>query len=286
MRTKALAAGISVVVAALACWTAPVRLVAQGMGGGAAAAQAAAKMPTPRTADGHPDLTGLWNGGGNGNVNVVIDEKGNVHIPLNSRETSPVNFERDSGIRQRADSNRPIYKRQFWSKVEYLDENGNAEDPTFSCMPAGVPRMGPPQKIIQLPNELIFLYQTKNTYRLIPINGKHPPADELEGTWNGDSIAYWEGDTIVIDSIGFNDFGWLGWPGYFHSEDLHVIEKLRRVGNVLNYQSTAEDSTVLMKPWVLNPRTLLLNTDPKGTLPEELPCAERSLQHMTTKERG
>jgi len=136
------------------------------------------------------------------------------------------------------------------------------------------------------PHELIFLYQTKNTYRLIPINGKHPPADELEGTWNGDSIAYWEGDTMVIDSIGFNDFGWLGWPGYFHSEDLHVIEKLRRVGNVLNYQSTAEDSTVLMKPWVLNPRTLLLNTDPKGTLPEELPCAERSLQHMTTKERG
>jgi hypothetical protein len=286
MRTKALAAGISVVALALAYWTVPVRLVAQGIGGDTAAAQAAAKVPTPHTADGHPDLTGLWNGGGNGNVNVVIDERGNVHIPLNSRETSPVNFERDSGIRQRADSNRPIYKRQFWSKVEYLDENGNAEDPTFSCMPAGVPRMGPPQKIIQLPNELIFLYQTKNTYRLIPINGKHPPADELEGTWNGDSVAYWEGDTMVIDSIGFNDFGWLGWPGYFHSEDLHVIERLRRVGNVLNYQATAEDTTVLMKPWLLNPRTLLLNTDPKGTLLEELPCAERSLQHMTTKERG
>jgi len=58
------------------------------------------------------------------------------------------------------------------------------------------------------------------------------------------------------------------------------------VGNLLYYTSTVEDPTVLMKPWEMNPRTMLLNTDPKGTLLEELPCAERSLQHITTRERG
>jgi len=288
MRTSCmLLSTMTAAVTAAALHLSPASLAAQGrgMGGDNAAAEAALTMPTPKSADGHIDLTGFWAGGG-GNANVVIDEKGNIHIPLNSRETSPVNFERDSGLRQRADPNRPIYKREYWSKVEYLDENGNKEDPTFSCMPAGVPRMGPPQKIVQMPNELIFLYQQKNTYRIIPINGKHPPADELEGSWNGDSIAFWDGDTMVIDTVGFSDFSWLAWPGYFHSEDLHVVERFKRVGNLLYYTTTVEDPTVLMKPWVMNPRTMLLNTNPKATLTEELPCKENSLQHITTRERG
>jgi hypothetical protein len=168
-----------------------------------------------------------------------------------------------------------------------LDENGNAEDPTFSCLPAGVPRMGPPDKILQTSTEIVFLYQSRNTFRIIPIDGRpHHPEKSLDQTWMGDSVGNWEGDTLVIDTIGFNDVSWLDWPGYFHSEQLRVIERLRRENNTLHYQVTVEDPVVLMKPWVRNPVIRRLNTDPNATLLEDPPCDERDLKHLVTKERG
>jgi hypothetical protein len=242
-------------------------------------------ISTPRTADGKPDLSGLWTAGGVNNAQV--DALGNVTITLAARDASPINFERDSGLRQRADANKPIYKPEFWDKVQHLDENGNAEDPTFSCMPAGVPRIGAPDKILQTATEITLLYQNRNTFRVIPVDGRpHHPEKSLDQTWMGDSVGHWEGDTLVVDTIGFNDVSWLDWPGYFHSEQMRVTERLRREGNTLHYQATVEDPVVLMKPWVRNPVTRKLNTDPNATLLEDLPCDERDLKHLVTKERG
>ena len=124
---------------------------------GQGAAREGDNAPTPRMADGHPDLNGWWGGGGGGfgggrSLADLTDEKGNVTLQLNARSQGSAlgtstgqlaeNFERDSGVRQRADANKPIYKPQFWDKVQNLDVNGNAEDPTFTCGPAGVPRIG------------------------------------------------------------------------------------------------------------------------------------------------
>ena len=104
----------------------------------------------------------------------------------------------------------------------------------------------------------------------------------------GDSVGHWEGDTLVVDTIGFTDITWLETPGYFHSYDLRVTERLRREGNVLHYQATAEDPIVLTQPWVMNPRTLNLNTlpwdDPSAGLWEDVPCFETDLEHLVTKE--
>jgi len=247
---------------------------------------AAQGIGIPRTADGKPDLSGFWAAGG-GLLTSQVDAGGNVTITLGARDASPVNFERDSGLRQRADSNRPIYKPEFWDKVQHLDENGNVEDPTFGCMPAGVPRIGPPDKILQTPTEIVFLYQSRNTFRLIPIDGRpHHPEKSLDQTWMGDSVGRWEAGTLVIDTIGFNDVSWLDWPGYFHSEQMRVTERLYREGNTLHYQATVEDPVVLMKPWIRNSVIRTINTDPNAALIEDPPCDERDLEHLVTKERG
>jgi hypothetical protein len=110
-----------------------------------------------------------------------------------------------------------------------LDREGIQLDPAFHCKPNGVPRMGPPGKIVQTATELIFLYQNANTFRVIPIDGRpHDPIKSQDTTWYGDAVGKWEGDTMVIDIVGFNDESWLGWPGWLHSNNMHVVERYTR----------------------------------------------------------
>ena len=256
---------------------------------------------TPRTADGHPDLSGMWGGGGGGGA-AKPDEKGNLTVLQRGRPCSKqqfdagncapgINFERDSGVTQRMGPEIPIYKPEFWERVQYLDRNGTKEDPEFHCKPSGVPRMGPPAQIVQTPEELVFLYVSPpaqgwgDQYRVIPTDGRaHTSLADLDGTWKGESIGRWEDDTLIVDTIGFTDASWLEIGGYLHSENMHVIERFRREGELLTWQVTVEDPDVLIKPWVMNPRTLKINADPKAMLPESLPCVERDLSHLVTKE--
>ena len=255
--------------------------------------------PTPRTADGHPDMTGMWGGGGGGG-GPKPDENGNLTIRNRQRPCSQaqiaagqcgaaVNFERDSGVQQHGIDwqNLPLYKPELWERVEYLDKEGNANDPEWDCKPAGVPRMGPPTKVVQTATELILLYASRNTFRVIPIDGRpHDPVKSQDTTWNGDAVGHWDGDTLVADIVGFNDESWLDYPGYFHSNNMHVIEKFTRQGNTLTWQATVEDPDVLMKPFVMEPHALRLNPDPKASFIEDLPCEERDRVHIVTKERG
>jgi hypothetical protein len=243
---------------------------------------------TPRTADGHTDLSGVWNGSA---ASPFAKSEDPLAANLSSRDGTLLNFERDGTLIRRANPNKPLYKPEFWEKVQKLDQNGNTEDPSFGCMPAGVPRMGPPAKIVQTPTEMIFLHVSGgaqgwgDTFRVIPMDGRHhTPLEDLDGTWKGESLGHWEEDTLVIDTIGFNDTSWLDIGGYFHSENMHVIERLHRDGNTLTWQATVEDPDVLLKPWAMSTRTLKLNPDPKAVLAETLPCVERDLSHLVTKE--
>jgi hypothetical protein len=179
----------------------------------------------------------------------------------------------------------PVYKPEFWEKVDYLDVNGNVEDSNFHCFPAGVPRMGPPNKTRATPTEMVFLYNQKNTWRYIPLNREHDPINSRDQTYMGDSVAKWEGDTLVVDVVGFNDQKWLGWPGYFHTNKLRVVERLRRQGNILYYQATAYDPDVLVEPWMMDQRAIRLNTNPMVQV-EDPPCVETDGANMYTKERG
>ena len=88
-----------------------------------------------------------------------------------------------------------------------------------------------------------------------PTAGSTPTLRNLDGTWNGEGIGHWEGDTIVIDTIGFNSSSWFDQlGGYFHSENMHVVERLHRDGNTLTWTATVDDSDVLLKPWTTTPR--------------------------------
>src|SRR5471030_2895411 len=116
----------------------------QGGGrGGRAGGAPQQNVPTPRTADGHPDLSGMWGRGGGGG-GVKPDEKGNIvqltqarlchQTQIDSGECAPgVNAERDSGIKQRMTANLPMYKPEFWDRVQHLDREGIQEDPAFHC---------------------------------------------------------------------------------------------------------------------------------------------------------
>ena len=255
-------------------------------------AAAGQNAPAPRTADGKIDFSGVWVGSAAGDLKP--DEQGNVTVLSRGRPCHPgqeckpaINFERDSGVRQRMSPNLPLYKPEFWDKVQDLDVNGNMKDPEIKCYPEGIPRIGAPSKIVQTPNEIIFLYQTKNTFRVIPIDGRdHDPIRSQDLTYYGDSVGKWEGDELVIDSVGFTSESWLAWPGYFHTNNMRVVERLRREGNTLTWQATVHDPAVLMQPWVVNPVRRNLNPNPKAVLTEDLPCEDRDSEHIVVRERG
>jgi len=263
-----------------------------GGGQGQAAAAAAAAVPTPKRPNGVPDFSGIWvqtrpRGGA---VPAALDRaSGNYTNVLRSRTGSPVDFERDSGVRQRAVPRdaKPWYKPQYWERVQFNDIHGHsllAPDPEFQCMPEGVPRIGLPQEIVQTEKQMVFLYPLH--IRRIYIDGRpHPPEEQWIGTWFGHSVGTWEGDTLVVSTVDFNGLEWLGWPGWFTSPDKKVTERIRRVGNTLTWQATVEDS-ILLRPWTTAQQTRQLNTDPRAEIEEPLPCVERDLGHIVTRERG
>jgi hypothetical protein len=126
-------------------------------------------------------------------------------------------------------------------------------DPVITkCYPPGVPRiyLQPfPLQIVQTPKEVIFLYEYDHTVRHVFTDGrKHP--DDLTATYMGDSIGHWEGDTFVVDTIGFNEKTWLDRAGRPHSDQLQVIERFQRMNqNDLELDVTMEDPKSLAKPW-------------------------------------
>ena len=238
----------------------------------------------PRTADGHPDLSGYWMVPGR--EGRITDEGGSVSLNLPSRDNDLGNFEKDSAVLQRAHSNKPLYKPEYWDTVQDLDWNGLTVDPVFTCRPAGVPRMGIPHKIVQTPTEILFLYEGGTnvgpaTYRIIPMDGrKHHPLQIADTSWLGYPIGHWDGDTLVIESVGFNSESWLGWTGYIHSWDMTVTERVWREGDTLHWQATVNDPTMLLEPWTMNPSRRVLNPDPEAFFFSTPPCEERDAEHI------
>jgi hypothetical protein len=125
------------------------------------------------------------------------------------------------------------------------------------CKPLGVPQsfVTPyPFQIVQTPKLILMVFEYPNAIRFIPTDGRAHPVDP-DPTWMGDSVAHWEGDTLVVDTIGFNDKTEVS--GFMHTEALHVVERFRRLENrSLQYDVTVEDPNVFTRPWVLPTRTL------------------------------
>jgi len=220
------------------------------------------QKPLPRTADGHPDLSGNWTFGIDlppGDLVRVVDGK-----------VTRTRFDRSTrhGVNEVAGSlpwdKAPSYKPEFQEKVKFMAENESKVDPVFYCDKPGTPRIGSPRKIIQLPKETIFLYEdiSGDTFRIIPTDGRGHRAKANPSAY-GDSIGHWEKDIFVVESTNFVDDTWFGEEGYLHSDKMRVIERLWLTPeHKLAYQATVEDPGVLTKPWTNFTRVIAPNNDP------------------------
>ncbi len=249
--------------------------------------------PTPRMG-GHPDLTGNWS---------WTDWIGNYMTGGGRRCAPTQNEECDRQVNQTYDFElyspsrfgnlgRPTYKPQHWDKVQELDMWTNKYDPVMTCQPLGVPREGPPRRIYQTDRDVTFLYFGGDAgggygeYRVIPTDGRKHDPKKIESTYLGYAVGKWEGESLVVDSISFVDTTWLGRGGFFHSDQMRVIEKFTRQGDALLYDVTVEDPEVLAEPWVIPTRVVRRNTNPDGGLqPERGNCEVYELNDISSQIR-
>jgi hypothetical protein len=259
----------STVVAAIAACALIVFLPAagQGQGKGGGKGKAVAKgpnpnvvhAPIPRASDGKPDLTGTWQSGG---VSINGEPGAPPLHPLPPIDDHPIRRE-------------PlVYKPAYEAKRKTIDPA--LDDPTLYCLLPGVPRistMPMPLEIVQTPKQITILYEAFRAWRRIPLRDdlKHP--DDLVPTWMGDSVGRWEGDTLVVDTIGFNDKTWLAGGASIHSEELHVVERYTlNDDNSLTLQVMVEDPVALEKPYY----TGAIFRRPINVRVEEYECIENN----------
>jgi len=204
----------------------------------AALSFAQTKPPVPRTADGKPDLSGVWQGG---SLSFAIGEANAARVaPAGGAPAAP------------AKPQAAPYQEWAAKKVQEFRDRRGIDDPMARCLMVGIPRitsMPMPFQITQVPGQVLFLYEAFHSFRIIPTDGrKHP--DDIESSFMGDTVAHWEGDTLVVDVIGFNDKTWLSTVGSFHSDKLHVTERYTRVDfDTITYDVTMEDPEVFTGPW-------------------------------------
>lgn len=207
-------------------------------------------MPTPRRADGKVDFSGNWNG------QFALTPYG----PYGRRRVET--FEADQATMQRANSwNKPLYKPEHWQKVRELDFSLVEIDPEYLCGAPGIPRIGMVNKITQTDNEIWLVYGG-DEFRVIPIDGRERPADHSdEFSLSGASLGRWDGDTLLIETIGLGDENWFKWQGYFRGDQMKVTERFWRQGDLLFWNYTLEDPSILLQPWTTDTYTRRLNTN-------------------------
>ena len=244
-------------------------------------AQTAAAAVTPRLADGHPDMTGNWGGPPLAITGSGTRRCGPTQVPggginpgvgcKTAQDNFWVDYEWISP--SRFGPSHPIYKPEFWDKIQELDQWTNKYDPVMTCQPLGLPRQGTPTRIIQSPTDIIFFYRGRaitaaETWNSATSRPTAERAKKRSKTFTyGLPIGKWEGDTLVIDSTNFIDATWFGRGGLLHSADMHIVEKLTRKGDEILYQMTIEDPDDLIEPWVMPDRILRAASGPTANHP-------------------
>ncbi len=183
------------------------------------------KASSPQPFDPH-DLSGVW--GGQSTDNMTKDEPPMTPWAVAKYKTAKTN----------------------WSNPPVLGAEDN--DPVLRCEPAGVPRIyngfAHPMTFLQTNEKIVILYEADRIYRIVYMNRKHPL--HPDSLWYGDSIGKWDGNTLVIDTVDFNDKTWLDRSGHPHSEKLHVVERFTRVDHDhLHLDITVDDPIAYTKPW-------------------------------------
>jgi hypothetical protein len=195
-------------------------------------------VPAPRRSDGKPDLTGIW-----------------IQDPPKVRNLA-------------ADLKPGELSMQPWAQKLFDQRKTgvlSAQDPPTSCLPQGVPRVNSapaPFKIYQEPNVVAILYEAFGQYRQIFLDGR-PQVKDPNPQWYGYSLGRWDGDTLVVETSGFNGKVWLDQLGHPSTKSLHVTERFRRrdLGH-MDIVATIDDPGAYTKPWTyVQPVTLMVDTE-------------------------
>jgi hypothetical protein len=190
-----------------------------------------------RRVNGHPDLSGIWQVTGEPRAPNGLFGLGESE---NSRYFRDILADFKPGEEPLTPLGRDI-----------LRKNTGVVGPNLKCLPDGVPHadlLPEPFKIIQTPRQIVMLYEVETIFRQIFMDGRKHPEDPAPW-WLGYSIGRWDGDTLVIDTMGFNDLSWLDARGHGHTEEMRVEERFtRRDFGHMDVQVTITDPKVFMKP--------------------------------------
>jgi len=192
--------------------------------------------PAPRLANGTPDFSGIW-GAPDGKYLANLGADG-IEILMHPWAAQ-------------------LYKER--------QDNFSKDSPSSHCLPHSVTDFDghfTPRKIVQQPGEMVMLFESSHVYRQIFTDGR-PLPEEREPAWFGYSVGKWEGDVLVVDTVGIHEGTWLDDGGHPHSDALHIIERFRRKDfGHMELELTIDDPKAYVKPWTVHiPWNLMPDTD-------------------------
>ena len=276
MINKILVSSIAIVVALAAVGTALAQVAARAPDRGTVQQlQKLSAKPTPKLSDGRIDFNGTWDHlGGIEFVRPVKRADGSICLIA----CGPAPGGAPPAPFPPVQTDFPKYKPEFQAKVADLKKRQVELDTNLRCQAPGVPRIGPPAKIIQNAREVVFLYDDVNGafFRIIPTDGR-PHRKDVPASYLGDAIGRIEGDTLIVETVAFNEDTWLTDNGAFHTKDLKVTERFRRVGDTIEWRATVNDPAVLSEPWSLKPQVMWI-TDIE--IEEPARCEDRDVEHI------
>ena len=285
-------------------------LVAFSLPSGASSPSAQEKEPgqsgewPPRTADGQPDIQGVWGGAELGTWTVWLENTSYLYSigmsPLNgkSRGDTPAQLPgalvkiRETAIIDPPDGILPYHpwalERRNSVMKDYLHPEPWQMDTQTPGWPTGIPRenaysspdgyYGGPIQILQSLDHVVFLYETHHEFRIVPLDGRPQPGKDIK-LWEGSSRGRWEGNTLVIDVTNNNDSPRMSVIGDFRSDEMRATERWTFVDqDTLAYRATIDDPVVFTRPWTMS---LTFKRTPPGTELLEYAGVEGSTGLMT-----
>ncbi len=256
---------------------------------------AAGTAATPRLSDGHPDFTGFYNR--DHFLGDPVEEALGDHVVTRLEDGSAFFSYGGSNLPQfepEVEENQPPYRPEYMERAKRIGDAAygrtSAEDPQMECKPLGVPRAGLSiMQLVHKPNVLAILHEARPgpVFRVIYLD-ERPHPEGLDNSYMGHSIGHWEGDTLVIDTVGLNDETWIAGgfdaPKYalIHSDQLHVTERWTRNGNQITVETTLRDPVMFTEPWKMDTKSASLAPEWDWIQPQM--CVPLDKEHIVTNE--
>lgn len=220
--------------------------------------------PTPRASDGKPDLSGMWGTDPTPRAEMERRFQGITAFAVPGDDPAEFNKYMINFLSDFAREQDPLRPEFLAVLKRNGDDKNQNENPTTRCLPMGIPwiyGIPDPYKIVQTPGLTLIMFEGEPVRQIYTDGRKHTP--DPEPAWYGYSVGKWEGDTFVVNSVGFNDRTWLDAMGHPHSTDMRIVERFhRRDFGHMDLQVTIEDPKTYTRPVTLKyTQTLAPDTD-------------------------